>query len=111
MDADLNEVYSTHHAETVIGINDVANENGYGITVADRFYETYKIISPLKDTVLNFSNGFFFPVIAYNLARSFKIKQGADFSAIEIKYNEALQQFYDSLSMDANNCVRIANVY
>lgn len=107
-----NETYSIPNGEDeYLFIAGIDSNSGYGYIVKNIFTGKYKMVSYLSDTKLNFSNTFFFPIIAYSLAKSYKIKQNGDISAIDLKYKEVEQQFYDSLSMDSNNCVRITNVY
>ena len=53
----------------------------------------------------------YFQIISYALAVAFKIKQGADASGLTTIMSSMEQTFYDTLTQDANQPVRIKNVY
>ena len=96
----------------LIGINEINNDNGYGISILDT-YDTEHILmhSCFMDTVLLYPNNVYFNFMAMLLAISYKIKQNADITVLSTKYGEMEAQYFDSLSRDVNNVVRITNVY
>lgn len=60
---------------------------------------------------LIYPNNIYFTVLAYSLAISFKQKQNGDVTALTAKYEEAVNQFFDSISNDSNQNYIIKNVY
>lgn len=89
----------------VVGINKIDGNTGYGYTVGTTVYPW------VEDTVLDFPNSMYFQIMAYILGVQFKIKQGADASGIQNILSSMEQTFYDTLSQDANQPIRIKNVY
>ena len=79
---------------------------GYGILV-----DKYLLKSNFEDTELSFPNNFFYNYLAYKLAAYYKIKQASDPTGILMMLSEAEKTFYDTLSRDENNFVRISNAY
>lgn len=63
------------------------------------------------DVELTLPNNFYYEVLLYNLAKYYKIKQNADYSGIQDLLDEAINAFYDSLSIDINEYPNITNVY
>ena len=53
----------------------------------------------------------YFTIMSYMLALQFKIKQGADASGLMTELQTLENTFYDTLSQDANEPIRIKNVY
>ena len=53
----------------------------------------------------------YFTIMSYMLALQFKIKQGADSSGLMTELQTLENTFYDTLSQDANEPIRIKNVY
>ena len=53
----------------------------------------------------------YFQIMAYMLAVQFKIKQGADAQGLLTVLSTLENTFYDTLTQDANDFVRIKNVY
>lgn len=96
----------------VIGVNELNNDNGYGISIYDT-YDTEHILmhSCFVDTTLLYPNNVYFNFMAILLAISYKIKQNGDVTNLSTKYGEMEAQYFDSLSRDVNNVVRITNVY
>ena len=96
----------------LIGINELNNDNGYGISIIDK-YETNHILlhSWVVDTLLLYPNNVYFNFMSMLLAISYKIKQNADITVLSSKYGEMEAQYFDSLTRDINNVVRITNVY
>lgn len=96
----------------LIGINEIDNDSGYGISIRDT-YDTEHILMHgcFVDTVLLYPNNVFFNFMAILMAISYKIKQNADINVLSAKYGEMEAQYFDSLSRDVNNVVRITNVY
>ena len=87
------------------GINKIDCNTGYGYTIGTTVYPW------VEDTVLDFPNSMYFTIMSYMLALQFKIKQGADASGIMTELQTLEHTFYDTLSQDANEPVRIKNVY
>ena len=63
------------------------------------------------NTPLLYPNNIYYTILAYSLAISFKMKQQGDTAGLTAKYDEALSQFYDSISRDANQNYIIKDVY
>lgn len=63
------------------------------------------------NSLLDYPSNIYFTVLAYSLAVSFKIKQNGDPTLLNSKLEEAVNQFWDSLSRDDNNQYTIRNVY
>jgi hypothetical protein len=94
----------------VVGINKIDENTGYGYTVKD-FSDRYICYPWVEDTILDFPNSMYFQIIPYALAVAFKVKQGADASGLTTIMSSMEQTFYDTLTQDANQSVRIKNVY
>ena len=96
----------------VIGVNDLNNDEGYGISIIDMYNTNHVLLhSHFVDTLLLYPNNIYFNFMAILLAISYKIKQNADVTVLSTKYGEMEAQYFDSLSRDVNNVVRITNVY
>ena len=96
----------------VIGVNDLNSDEGYGISIIDTYNTNHVLLhSHFVDTLLLYPNNIYFSFMAILLAISYKIKQNADISVLSTKYGEMEAQYFDSLSRDVNNVVRITNVY
>ena len=87
------------------GINKIDCNTGYGYTIGTTVYPW------VEDTVLDFPNSMYFTIMSYMLALQFKIKQGADSSGLMTELQTLENTFYDTLSQDANEPIRIKNVY
>ena len=81
-------------------------QSGYGILTDGKF-----LFGSFHNTELDFPNNFYYNYLAYKLAVYYKIKQGADPSALMISLAEAEKTLYDTMPRDENNFVRISNVY
>ena len=96
----------------VIGVNELNNDEGYGISIVDTYNTNHVLLhSHFVDTLLLYPNNIYFNFMAILLAISYKIKQNADITVLSTKYGEMEAQYFDSLSRDVNNVVRITNVY
>ena len=96
----------------VIGVNELNNDEGYGISIIDTYNTNHVLLhSHFVDTLLLYPNNIYFNFMAILLAISYKIKQNADINVLSTKYGEMEAQYFDSLSRDVNNVVRITNVY
>lgn len=93
-----------------IGVNKEDNSTGYGYSVIDYSGNVY-VYSTLKDTEIEFPNNFYFQYLSYMLAIAYKAKQNADSTALKDQATEESRQFYNSISQDANQELRIKNVY
>lgn len=87
------------------GINKIDCNTGYGYTIGTTVYPW------VEDTVLDFPNSMYFTIMSYMLAVQFKIKQGADAQGLLTVLGTLENTFYDTLAQDANEPVRIRNVY
>lgn len=65
----------------------------------------------LEDTTLDFPNHIFYQLCAIYLAKYYKIKQGADISAIQLMEDEAWNTYYDVLTRDINQPLVIQDAY
>lgn len=79
--------------------------SGKGIWFNNTLYSTS------KDMLLNYPNNLFFSAIAYRLAVDYKIKQNEDAAQLSARAEEAMYSYFDSLTQDDNEPVRIKNVY
>lgn len=96
----------------VIGVNELNNDEGYGISIIDTYNTNHVLLhSHFVDTLLLYPNNVYFNFMAMLLAISYKVKQNADVTVLSAKYGEMEAQYFDSLSRDVNNVVRITNVY
>lgn len=64
-----------------------------------------------EDTTLDFPNHIFYQLCAIYLAKYYKIKQGADVSAIQLMEDEAWNTYYDVLTRDINQPLVIQDAY
>lgn len=89
-----------------IGIN---KDTGYGYCT--KKYNKYFVCAYCEDTELNFPNSFYYQILSYLLAISFKCKQGADVSLLSSQLDMISQTFEDTLGSDAFQYPRMGNVY
>ena len=94
----------------ILGINKLDENTGYGYTVLN-WDGDYTCFPWVEDTVLNFPNSFYFQLLSYMLAVQYKIKQGADATGLQQSLASYENTFYDTLSQNASDPVRIKNVY
>lgn len=64
-----------------------------------------------EDTQLDFPNHIFYQLCAIYLAEYYKIKQGADVSALKMMEQEAWNTYYDVLTRDINQPLVIQDAY
>ena len=96
----------------VVGINKIDCNTGYGYTIKNSLGGTDFTVYPwVEDTVLDFPNSMYFTIMSYMLAVQFKIKQGADAQGLMTVLSTLENTFYDTLAQDANEPIRIKNVY
>lgn len=92
--------------KSIVGLN---GQTGYGVAY---FYNNIiNIYSYVADTLLQLPNNTLWNIIAYKLAVSYKIKQGADATMLSAAYNEMQNTFFDTLKQDMYQPVRINNMY
>lgn len=96
--------------EFLLGVNKIDSNTGYGITVIDEDLQ-YKVLSAFEETIIEFPNNFYFQYLSYMLAISYKAKQNADSTALQQQATNESNQFYNSISQDVNQEVRIKNIY
>lgn len=94
---------------SVISIADIDDNTGYGYLGLKM--KRYALVSFYDDTQLNFPNNTYFVFMSYLLALAFKSKQGSDISQLAGLTEQAENTFYDTLTVDDWNSVRITNVY
>ena len=94
---------------SVISIADIDDNTGYGYLGLKM--KKYALVSFYDDTQLNFPNNTYFVFMSYLLALAFKSKQGSDISQLAGLTEQAENTFYDTLTVDDWNSVRITNVY
>lgn len=90
---------------SMVGLN---GSTGYG---AANFNNVITIYSYVADTLLELPNNTLWNIIAYKLAVSYKIKQGADATMLQAAYIEMSNLFFDTLKQDMYQPVRINNMY
>lgn len=64
-----------------------------------------------EDTTLDFPNHIFYQLCSIYLAEYYKIKQGADVSALKMMEQEAWNTYYDVLTRDINQPLVIQDAY
>ncbi|HAJ78143.1 MAG TPA: hypothetical protein DCO75_00095 [Fibrobacteres bacterium] len=94
----------------VVDVSDVDESTGYGLSVYNDNSWTNQLVSFFPDTELDFPSQLYFQLLSYQLAIAYKMKQGAETTAIETQLDDAWSTFYDTLRRDANMNVRIKNV-
>lgn len=92
-----------------VGFISINERTGYGYTT--KKYNKYFVCSYLEDTELNFPNSFYYQILSYLLAISFKCKQGADITLLSQQLAMAEQTFEDTLGSDSFQYPRMGNVY
>lgn len=102
--------YTLKTSEKVIGLYDIDENTGYGILTWNGL-DKFTIKPFVDDTLLNYPNSFFFQVLIYALAIQFKIKQGADYTALQDLYDRYYSNFVSSLPQDVYMPTRVNNVY
>ena len=102
--------YTLKTSEKVIGLYDLDENTGYGILTWNGL-DKFTIKPFVDDTLLNYPNSFFFQVLIYALAIQFKIKQGADYTALQDLYDRYYANFVSSLPQDVYMPTRVNNVY
>lgn len=97
-------------SSNIIGINKIDCNTGFGYSIKDD-EQNFTVYPWVEDTILDFPNSMYFQIMAYMLAVQFKIKQGADAQGLLTVLSTLETTFYDTLTQDANDYVRIKNVY
>lgn len=92
-----------------IGFVGIDKNTGYGY--ATRKYGKVWVCAYCEDTVLDFPNSFYFQILSYLLAISFRCKQGADVSLLSFQLAMVEQTFEDTLGSDNFQFPRMNNVY
>ena len=92
-----------------VGISAINENTGYGYITQK--YGKYFVSSWCEDTVLDFPNSFYYQILSYLLAISFKCKQGADTTYLEKQLAMISQTFEDTLGSDNFQYPRMGNVY
>ena len=105
-----NNLHIISVSSNILGINKIDCNTGFGYSIKndERNFTVYPWV---EDTELDFPNSMYFQIMAYMLAVQYKIKQGADSSGIMTVLGTLENTFYDTLTQDANDFVRIKNVY
>lgn len=89
-----------------VGINEIT---GYGYCT--KKYGKYFICPYVEDTLLDFPNSFYYQMLSYLLAISFRCKQGADITLLSSQLAMISQTFEDTLGSDNFQFPRMGNVY
>lgn len=90
----------------VIGINKIDENTGYGYTS-----KRGAIKGIFDDTELDYPNNLFIQYLAYQLALQYKSKQNADAPGLISLFNQAEEQFFETIRRDEYGFTRIQNVY
>ena len=91
---------------SVIGINKLDFDTGYGYTT-----KSGKVKGIFTDTEIDYPNNLFVQFLSYQLAIQYKAKQNVDAAGLLALYQEAENQFYDTIGRDDFGYTRIQNVY
>ena len=94
---------------TPIGFISINENTGYGY--ATKKYNKVWVCAYCEDTVLDFPNSFYFQMLSYLLAISFRCKQGADISLLSNQLEMISQTFENTLGSDNFQYPRMGNVY
>lgn len=92
---------------SLFGFNAFVDDFNCIVSMSGNYYKT----SYGFNTILDYPSNIYYTVLAYSLALSFKLKQNGDTAVLSGKYDEALNQFYDSIQRDDNGSYTIRNVY
>lgn len=92
-----------------VGFISININTGYGYCT--KKYGKYFVCAYCEDTELNFPNSFYFQMLSYLLAISFRSKQGADITLLSAQLEMVSQTFEDTLGSDAFQFPRMGNVY
>ncbi len=98
--------YNDKVETSVIGINKIDMNTGYGYTMKNGI-----IRGIFNDTNIDYPNNMFVQFLSYQLAIQYKAKQNQDAPGLIALYTEAEAQFYDTIGRDDYNHSRINNVY
>lgn len=105
-------VYNTDTKETK---DSLFNQKGFLLEYNDLtgrgIWFNNTLFSSSSNVLLNYPNNLFFSVLMYDLAISYKIKQNQDTTLLESKKAEFEYQYFDSLTQDDFEVVRIRNAY
>ena len=114
--AGLNKVSAEDEIEVInqgsgipVGFISLDYRTGYGFCT--KKYNKYFIVPFVEDMELDFPNSFYYDCLSYLLAISYKMKQGADSSALESKLSQIKETFTDTLGSDSAQPLRMGNVY
>ena len=100
----------TVYALNGIGVNKIDYDTGYGLS--DKVDSDSLVIhSILESTELDYPNNFFYEMLAYQLAIQYKSKQNADCNGLLALYQQAENQFFDTITRDDYQPTRIQNAY
>ena len=92
-----------------IGFIGIEERTGFGYAV--KRFNSFVARPYCEDTELNFPNTFYYQILSYLLAISFRCKQGADITLLSSQLEMAMQTFEDTLGSDAYQFPRMGNVY
>jgi hypothetical protein len=92
-----------------IGYVSINQNTGYGYCV--KKYNRVWVCAYCEDVELNFPTSFYYQMLSYLLAISFKCKQGADISLLSSQLAMIEQTFTDTLGSDSYQFTRMGNVY
>ena len=92
-----------------VGFISINKNTGYGY--ATQKFNKLWVCAYCDDTVLDFPSSFYFQILSYLLAISFRCKQGADITLLSSQLAKIEQTFEDTLGSDAFQYPRMGNVY
>lgn len=98
--------YNDKVETSVIGINKIDMNTGYGYTMKNGI-----IRGIFNDTNIDYPNNMFVQFLSYQLAIQYKAKQNQEAPGLNALYAEAESQFYDTIGRDDYSYTRINNVY
>lgn len=98
--------YNDKVETSVIGINKIDMNTGYGYTLKNGI-----IRGIFNDTNIDYPNNMFVQFLSYQLAIQYKAKQNQEAPGLNALYAEAESQFYDTIGRDDYSYTRINNVY
>lgn len=93
-----------------VGISGINQDTGYGF-ISKMYGSAYFVKPYVLDTELDFPNSFYYQMLCYMLAISFKAKQGADITLLSTQLATIEQTFEATLGNDAYQFPRMGNVY
>lgn len=92
--------------DETLGVNKIDDKTGYGVTTRNN-----EILSTCEDVAIEYPNNLFIKMLCYKMAMSYRAKQNAPIDALSVMYDNAEEEFYDTISQDSNEFIRVKNDY